>query len=267
VPDKAITDWTENWGRSCLAPLDMGAEYLRLRLFRVLPLYLLAMAPFTVAMFFLIDIISARHRSALAGACFFLALTTLWRWVGLAALQRRVQHDVSGSAPSPLRKRLFGILLTRLYAAIALTWGSFLVLPGLYGFFLAVFTTPALLEGETPALLEIKKTLSLIHRSLWRLMRCTTALSVAVIIVLFNLIFLQVDLVNTILPSILGINVTDLALTMSNLAWFLVLGYALFLMFDFYWNVSSVMLYYDLQARRLGSDLRLRLQSIHAADQ
>src|SRR5947207_3033131 len=51
--------------KSALPPLDAALEYLRERPMRVLPLYLVAMAPMSVGVFLLIDAVTSGHRGAL----------------------------------------------------------------------------------------------------------------------------------------------------------------------------------------------------------
>ena len=260
------TDWSAAGNASALFPLDLAQEYTRTHLARVLPAYLVAMAPFSAAMWYTIDVVTSQHRSALPSACVLLVAATLWRWAWLAVVQRRVQEDVRGEPPLPVRRRLGAILLARLYGAAAIFWGSFIVIPALYGFFVSAFVTPVLLEGDGPVFPELKRAAGMVHRATGRLARMTGALSLLALFAFLNVWVLQILMLTTLLPALLGLDVADLTLTMSSMGWFLFLLYGLFLCFDLYWTVASVMVFYHLQARRLGSDLRSRLQTLRLAE-
>lgn len=257
---------SERSTRSSLEPLDSALDYLRERGGPVLALYLMAMAPFSAAMLMLIDIVTSQHRSALAFGCALLTLATLWRWVLLAIVQRRVQSDLRGEPPAGLRARLPAILLARLICCLAVSWGGLLIVPGFYGFFLSAFAAPALLEGNGAAFAPIGDCLSLIHHAAWRLARLAAALSVAFILVSLGVLVLHFMVVNEMMGSLLDLNVTDLSLTLESHFWILSLVYLMLVAFDFYWTVASVMVFYDLRSRRLGSDLRLQMREICASE-
>ena len=72
----------------------------------------------------------------------------------------------------------------------------------------------------------------------------------------------ELTLLGTVLPSLLGLDAQDLRLTMQGPAWSLSVGYFLFVAFDLLWTVASVFVFYDLRSRRLGADLRLRVQAL-----
>jgi len=73
----------------------------------------------------------------------------------------------------------------------------------------------------------------------------------------------QYFLLTAVVANLLGLDTSDLQLTFQGTAWWLVLVYLIQLGFDLLWTVVSVMLFYDLQSRRLGSDLRFRLQTLN----
>lgn len=260
-------DWATVGAGSCLHPLDAAAEYLRERGPRVVPLYVVAMAPFSAAMLYVIDVVTSQFRSALPFACLLLSLATLWRWGWLAAAQRRVQEDLRGDPPLPLWGRLAKIVLAKLALSVVVLWGSLMVLPAFYGFFVSGVAVPVLLESAGPATRQLTRALSWVHDGAGRLSRVALALSLAVLLTALATLVLQLFLVHTVLPSLLGLEVADLRLTVWSAAWLLCLGYFLFVAFDLYWAVASVMVYYDLQSRRLGSDLRLRLRLLREADE
>jgi len=54
--------WIQPRTGQALQPADAAIEYLRRYCIQILPVYVVAMAPFSVVMFLLIDAISALHR-------------------------------------------------------------------------------------------------------------------------------------------------------------------------------------------------------------
>lgn len=257
-------DWATVGTSSALHPLDAAVEYLRERGGRVLPLYLVAMAPFTGAMLFLIDVVTSQDRAALPFGCLLLALATVWRWAWLAAVQCRVQQDLRGETPHALWRRLGKLLVTKLALSVSLLWGAFLLVPAFYGFYLSGIAVPTLLEGDGRAVPELCKALGWIQNAAGRLFKIGLALGVAFQLALLAVFVLQLFLVGTALPSLLGLDVADLSLTLGSYAWTLCVLYFVFVVFDLYWVVASVLVFYDLQSRRLGTDLRLRL--LHEAE-
>jgi len=186
--------------------------------------------------------VAAEDRDALWLGCGALTLATLWRWAWLARLQRYVQASLRGRPPRRLRGRLVPIVLTRLSAAVALTWGSFLILPAYWGFFLAGFAGPALLDEEGTAGQAIRRSLRWITMGVGPLMRAAVILSLLMVVLTINVVVAQRMLVNMVLPALTGLPPTEAALTMSGIGWGLVLGFGLFCIFDVYWHV-------DLQQR------------------
>ncbi len=254
--------WIQPRAGQALQPADAAIEYLRRYCMQLVPVYVLAMAPFSVVVFLLIDAIYARHREALPFYCLLLTGATAWRWIGLGMLQRGVQTRLRGDPPRPLRDRLPAILLARLSACMALTWGSFLVLPSFYGLFLSGFAAPILLEHEGRALPAVLRALGWIHRAAWRLCKVALAFALAGLLLLIGLLAFQLLLTETVLPDFLGLRAQDLALTLGSGAWGMCLLYLVCLPVDLLWAIASVMLFYDLQARRLGTDLRARIQAL-----
>ena len=241
---------------------DVALEHLRSHGGPLLALYGLAMTPFSIAMLLLADAVTSQHRSSVAPACFLLTLAHPWRWVGLGAVQRRVQCDLRGEPPLPLSHRWLGILFLRLYSCFALLWGSSLIFPAFYAFFLSAFAAPLLLEREGTAYGLARESLRWIHRAAGRLGRLLTGFSIITLVVVAGVAILQLFLVMTLLPNLLGLETADLQITLGSFAWLFGLAYLLFLAFDFFWTVASVMLYYDLEASRQGTDLRWRLRQL-----
>jgi hypothetical protein len=241
------------------APLDAAARYVRVRGLRVLPAYVLGMIPMSVLALLLIDALSAQHRSVVAGCCAALVPATLWRWGWLARVQQIVQQDTQARPGLPLGPRLAGILLVRLYANVALTWGGALIFPSFYGLFAGSFAAPLRLERDGPLLGETWRMLGLVHHAAGRLtcvLAAVAALGLALAVAILTAHYVVVGL---ILPSVLGVDTTGAILTMGSISWKLSVLYFLFLFLDYSWTIAAVFLYYDSQSRRTGSDLRARL--------
>jgi len=154
------------------------------------------------------------------------------------------------------------ILMARLICCIAISWGGLLIVPGFYGFFLSAFAAPALLEGNGAAFEPIADCLSLIHHAAWRLTKLATAICVAFVLASLGVLVLHLLVVNEMMGSLLDLNVSDLSLTLGSRFWVFSVVYLMLVAFDFYWTVASVMVFYDLRSRRLGSDLRLQMREI-----
>jgi hypothetical protein len=242
-------------GGSCLMPLDAAAEYWRSRADRLLPMYVLAMAPHAVFSGLLITAITAEQRSLAGEYCVYLAIATVWRF-----LQRRVQEDLRAQSQPVFWSKLPQILLLRLYGNIGINWGILLAgVPAFYGLFLGSFAAPLLLESDEPAAARLRQAMSWIHHSGKRLFRITVAMVVFTLLLLVALFVSQYILAGTILPTLLGMNTADLNLTLGGWAWRLSLCYFVFLIVDAFWSVASVLVYYDSQSRRTGTDLQARL--------
>jgi hypothetical protein len=242
------------------APLDAALEYLRARVGRVLPTYVLAMAPHAVVTVLLIDAVVGGQRSPIAALCLWLTAATVWRWAWLARLQYDVQRDLREATQARFWARLPAVLLVRLCANVAITWGSIAFgVPAFVGLFIGGFAAPLLLENAQPVLPRLRACASWTFHAGRRLMRVTLIMSIVTLIGIVAAFASQAVLVNTILPSLLGLDTADLNVTMDSWAWRLRVLYALFLALDAYWTVACVFLYYDSQSRRTATDLRVRL--------
>ncbi len=247
----------------CTACLDAAVEYIRLRIAFVLPLYAVAMLPFSIVVLLIIDATTAGQKSLAATYCIYLTAATLWRWIWLARLQQKVQADVQGQHGDRLPRRVVSIVMVRLLANCAMTWGSLLAaVPSFYGLFVGSFAAPLLLEGSGPASKRVGQSLKWIHRSAHRLV-CVVAVMfllaglLTVAILVGEAIMLQVAL-----PSLLGQDTSDLSLTTSSWAWRMSVLYFVFLVLDGIWTVASVILHYESQSRRTATDLVLRLRRV-----
>lgn len=243
-------------------PLDAAAEYLRARFDRVLVCYVLAMFPHAIVALMLTQAIANEHRARFPMICLLLTLATVWRWVGLAWLQYDVQSQLHEMRKPPFWRRLPSILLLRLYGNLAMGWGGILVLPGFYGLFVSSFAAPLLLENHEPLLLRLRKVNKWISHSAARLGYALMMLAFVILALTVGILILQMFLLGQVFPSILGISVGDASVTMSSWAWRLGLFYLIFLLFDMYWQVAGVFLYYDSQSRRMATDLRARLMQL-----
>lgn len=252
-------------GGPVTSPLDVTLEYLRRFPHRVLGLYVIAVAPMTAVMFWVIDVVTAYHRSALLLACAALVPATVWRWGVQAVIQRRVQADLRREEPVPLRGRLLPILVVRAMANFLMTWGSLLILPPLFGVWLAGFAAPMMLEDRGPSTRKLKRAWDWMQHGLTRLARITLTVMLMLLLVMIAVLTTHSLMLETVLPSLLGLDVTELRLTMAGAGWWIAVFYFVFLGFDLFWTVASVMVFYDLRSSRLGTDLRARLQELETA--
>jgi hypothetical protein len=248
---------------SCIAPLDSAAEYIRHRLGEVIPLYVLAMLPYSIIVLLLIDAINSRQRLAVAQYCMYLVPATAWRWIWLARLQQRVQEDMQSRRAGRFWPRIPSILLLRVLASNAMVWGSFAVcVPTLYGLFVGGFAAPLLLENSDPAYGRFRSVISWVTHSAWRLTRVALAVGVGAGLLAVVLFVNQLILAQFILPSLLGVDAAELNLTLNGWAWRLSFLYFFFLLVDCFWSVAAVILYHDSQSRRMATDLRIRLHNM-----
>ena len=255
------------FGGSSMAPLDTAAEYLRTHIDRVLPLYVLAMAPHAVVSTLLIEAVVAQHGGRLQRLCVELLTATLWRWAWLSKLQAMVQEDLNGNRTTGLRRKLLPILVLRLFSSVALTWGSIFVLPGFLGLFVGSFAAPLLLETDEPAMARVGQAMSWIMHAYKRLLRVIVAISLMGLVMSVALLVTLYTVTDQLLPSLFGFQSTSLRLTLQGAAWRLGMGYAVFLMLDCFWTVLSVVLYDDSRSQRTATDLRARLALISGARQ
>ena len=239
-------------GGSCLTPLDAAADYWRSRIDRLLPLYVLAMAPHAIFAVMLIAAITGEQRSLAGQYCIYLTLATIWRWIWISRLQHRVQEDLRSQPQPVFWSRLPQILLLRLYGNAGLVLA-------LHGLFVGSFAAPLLLESDEPAFGRFRESISWINHSAKRLFRITMAMTVFTVLLFVALLASQYILSRTVLPTLLGINTADLDLTLNGGAWRLSLCYFVFLVIDAYWTVAAVLVYYDSQSRRTATDLQARL--------
>ncbi|MBN1809370.1 MAG: hypothetical protein JW909_09910 [Planctomycetes bacterium] len=229
---------------------------------RVLGAYVLANTPLALAVAVSLNEVTAGHRSGLAFSCLLLTVSTLWRWAILAVMQRRIQEDITGSPPAPLRRHLGRIIIVKLAANTAMTWGSLAIIPAFYGFFLSGFAVPLLLESNRNTYSLIKQSIAWLNNSRGRLAKLSGALMLQFFAAVIAILVLQLFFTSHVVGSLMGLDPTELALTVWSPLWLMSMGFFLFMAFDFYWTVSAVMLFYDLQARRLGTDLRARMQAL-----
>ncbi len=250
---------------SALAPMDLAVDYLRGRLWRVLPPYLVGMSLYSAVVLMAIDVVTSQHRRGAAVTAGLLTAATLWRWSWLGVMQRRVQEDVCGHTPLSVWRRLPALLIIRLFSNAALVWGGLIVFPAYYGFFLSGFAAPMLLGRGGHAWLQTKNRLAWTHKASRQLIKISSALTAVLLLAAVCALFFQLLMVNTILPSLLGFDTADLSLTMGSWGWFLCVCYFLFVVFDLYWGVLAVILMYTLESRRHGVDLRARLRLLQDA--
>jgi hypothetical protein len=243
-----------------LAPLDEAAEYLRTSLPALLPVYLLAMVPHALASAWLIDAICAEQRDRAARCCAVLTLAMIWRWIGLAFVQRRVQRDLTLQPGGPIWRRLPAIVVMRLLALVYMIWGSIVILiPTFQGFFIGSFAAPLMLEVDKPESGRARAAMSWIRHSQSRLLKILLALIILAGWVDIAIHAIQYFLIEMVLPTLAGMDTSDMRLTTGGWAWSLGIDYLVFLILDFYWAVAAVFVYYQSQSHRLATDLKAQM--------
>lgn len=257
LPAFSASEWVWMDRRSSMASLDLALEYMRQRLMMLGPWYVLAVVPMMAVMLMTIDVVMTQRKAMLPVVCLGLTLAVVWRWIIQSIIQRKVQMELSGEVLVSVWRRIGPILMGRLVANFAMSWGGLFILPGITGFFAAGFITPAALIPGGSVMLGIKRAMGLTVTG--RLMRVSYVLFLGTMLIALGFVAMQIMLVQMILPSLMGISSVSLSLTMQSLAWMIAAAFFVFMLFDFYWTVASVFVFYDQQSRRLGADLRLRL--------
>lgn len=268
-----------------LSPIDRAIEYLRLRTKRFLPVYLLAVLPQSMVVLIAIDAVASHHRSVFDVISLLLIGTTVWRWIGTAFVQHRIQSDIRGDSNRNWWKRLPVILSVRFLAAAGITWGLLLIAHSwrsvffiplwgapylvtlVAGILLGGLITPLLGESDVNAASLIHQLRVDVLKSLRRVLVIALVMMILVLWLVLVAVGMQYFLLNAVVANLLGLDTSDLQLTFHGTAWWLGLAYLIQLGFDLLWTVVSVMLFYDLQSRRLGSDLRYRLQFLNDRSQ
>jgi len=245
-----------------LRPLDEAVEIMRGSMGLILPLYIVAVSPMSLAVFILIDAVAAGKYSALPEGCALLAAGTVWKWGFCAAISGRIQQRLTGKPPAPLKGRLLAIINVRLAASMAMLWGSFVVIPPLYGFFLAGMAAPALLDQGGRALDTAEWIARWVSASMGQAVKIAAAVGALFWVAHLGVTLLHMVVTQMVMPSFLGMDPTELELTLYGVEWQMAVGYFLFLVFDLYWTVAGVALYYSILSRRAGVDLGLRLKAL-----
>lgn len=247
------------------ASLDAAADYLRNHGARVTAWYLLAAGPVLIACWWWIAAVAMENRSQLPPASLALLGAMLWRWGVLAKIQQVVMRDLGMAADRLGFKMILIAIAGRLLAHVGILWGSLLIVPGLWSFYVSSFISPALLTPGRPAGSSLRHTVALSINQSILLARHASMLTLLVTVAMLAFGVLQGVMVYIILPSLMGYDTADLKISMGNLSWWLFSMLAVLLVFDCYWAVGSVMLLQQLEARRTGSDLQARLMQMQEA--
>lgn len=248
------------------ASLDASAAYLRHRGQAVIGWYLVAIGPLLLAAWWWIGSVASGDRLSLGPASVAITLAMLWRWAWLVKVHQQVMRDV-GMIDRKLNTGLVvQIVLFRLIAHVGMGWGALLILPGVWSFYLSAFITPVMLMTDKPAASALRYTLGLITQHLRLLVRHGCMLTLLALLTLLAMGVSQAFLTSTVLPSLLGVDASDLAITLSSSVWWMFMGLMVMLAFDLYWSVGSVLLLQQLEARQTGADLRARLGALAEAN-
>jgi len=264
-----------------LSPIDRAVDYIRLRTRRFLPIYILAVLPQSMVVLLAVDAVASHHRSVFDLLSLLLVGTTFWRWMGTAFVQHRIQSDIRGDTNRVWWKRLPIILSVRFLASAGVIWGLLLIASEwrsvffiplwgapyfvtlVSGLLIGGMITPLLGESGASAGALILSLAGDVVNSLRRVLVVIGVMMITAAWLAIVALGFQYFLLTAVVANLLGLDTSDLQLTFQGTAWWLVLVYLIQLGFDLLWTVVSVMLFYDLQSRRLGSDLRFRLQTLN----
>ena len=282
---EATDDLLESPGRqeSMAGCLDRAIDYVRLRGGRVLPTYIWGTLPQSAVMYFAIDALAHEDRSMIPWVSLLLVPATIWRWVGTLAMQHRIQTDLRGESPPRWIAALATVLSIRMLSAVALGWGIWIsavswrfpfasifwapihVITSYYGILWAGLVGPLFFESTEKDQKLVATLFQWVHGNRQRMTGLVAYVSLlsgwAIVIV----IILHLLLTNLLVAQFLGLDASDLKLTFLSTSWILTVSFGLFLIFDFFWQIAAVFLYYDLQSRRLGGDMRLRLRRLRGS--
>lgn len=238
--------------------LDLASAYLRAAGLGVVARYLVATGPLLLAGWMWIDVVAAEDRQGVAGASTLVVGGLIWRWAGLVWVQAAVMRDI-GIRTELSAGRVATAVLGRLASHVMMGWGGVAILPALLGFYFSSFVTVMLLDPKHGTGAALKVTGGLVWNNLGQLWKLATVKFVLFFMGLLSAALVQALLLWTVLPSILGMDTTDLQLAARGVAWWLSLGFLTWAVFDLFWSVASVFEFEQLQARRTGGDLNARL--------
>ncbi len=242
-------------------PLDAAVEYIRLRLGWIFPLYVLAAGPLILLGMAAISTIVTHDATATPFFALLALPALVWRWCWLTVIQARVQEELSAKRPSGVLKRLPFVLVIRLAIAPLVLWGTgLLIFPALMAMAAGTMATPLLLDAPNTGWKQIKK---LFRHSIasGRAMKLAGLLAL-IFIALGSGIYGVLELLGQfILPSLMGVSDPRISLIINSSAMALGFDFFTLLALDLLWCVTGVILYNELEARRTGADLRVRLQS------
>ncbi len=244
-------------------PLDLTLAYLRRAGVDAGLLYLPAAAPVLAAGVWWIGVVTAGDRPALATAS--LALTAAWalRWALLTPLYARVMRD----AGLPVRitpRALLTVVAGRTIAHPLTVWGGPLVRPGAWAWGFSSMVTPCVLTAQGPANTGVRQAGRLLGQHTRRLLRQSTYAGLLAVVGALGFTATLLILVTQLLPALTGHDFTTIKLAMRGPAWWLNTALLAVLTFDFVWVIASVFLAAELEARRTGRDLSLRLERLKA---
>ncbi len=228
--------------------------------------YMLAITPLLASAWWWIACVASGDRSAMGLASGGLTAAMLWRWGWLAKVQQVVMRDMGMPTVSLDISRVSHIVLVKLVANVGMSWGSLLILPGLWCFYVSSFIAPATLSPDRHENSAMRYSITLVAHHLGLLARHGALLSLFVLMALIAAGVAQAFMINDIMPSLMGVDSADASISMSNVSWILFSILVVLLLFDLYWSVGAVLLKQQLEARRTGSDLMARLVVLRDAE-
>jgi hypothetical protein len=132
--------------------------------------------------------------------------------------------------------------------------------------YMSVVCTPVLFSGEyAPPVRKgpsLRDAIGWMWRARGRLWRISWVLTLATTFASLIVLGFENTLANSTIADWVGLNAASVRVVTRSIGWNMLLYYIAFVAFDVYFHVVGVFLFYDLQARRLGSDLFARLQAL-----
>lgn len=249
-------------GQGVLDALDGAMVFIRAHAGEMVLRYLLVSGPLILASLFWIEAVALEDRRGVRWVSLLVMLGVVWRWGVAGWLQAWVMRSVGMRRVSRPGQRALASVIARLYAHVGTVWLGLLVLPALLCTVLLGVVSPLLMREQGAAWPIIRRGLVQIYLSLGVVSGQLSLVFLLFVLVWINALTGQSLMVETVLPSLLGLDTADLRLWMVSLPWQLGMLLMLMLVFDGYWMVVGVMVADQLQARRSGSDLDRRLDGL-----
>ncbi len=248
-----------------LGPFDVAVRLLARRPLQILGRYAVVSGPLLAASMEWVSAVSLERRGGLGAASLLVAGGMVWRWWWMPLLQTYVMREIGSRVVSVDRKRAACGFLVRAHAEVLAVLLALLVVPGVLALHAAWLVGPTLSASDRPAWREVRELVSgLPARSSDCLRRALVVAWLGLAGIISAVGFLSL-LLSTVLPSLLGIDTTGLALSTGSVAWLLSAVIIALAVLDLIAHTAGVVLARRLSEDQTGSDLRTRLAALAGA--